>query len=324
MAKKHKFHFNPETLNYEPVRRTFKGSLKLATLHIISAVVLGLLFFYLLVSTVVSSPSEKQLATENANLKAQYQILDRQLDNIQEVLTELEQRDNNMYRVILQSEEILPEVRRATTVRNDYYEQLLNMTNSEIAVETTKKINEIRKQLYIQSKSYDDLVTLFKDRERMLECIPAIQPVLNKDLTRVASGYGWRIHPIYNIRKFHEGMDFTAPAGTDVYATGAGVVAQAGWRQGFGNCIEINHGYNYRTVYGHLSAIKVKVGQKVNRGDIIGLVGNTGLSRGAHLHYEVHLHGKHVNPMNYYFVDLSPEEYDRMVQISVNAGQLMD
>jgi Membrane proteins related to metalloendopeptidases len=323
MAKKHKFHFNPETLNYEPVKRTVKSSLKQATLHLISAVALGFLFFFLFVFT-VNSPSEKQLYAENANLKTQYQILDRQLDNIREVLAELEQRDNNMYRVILQAEEILPEVRRATTVRNDYYELLLNMTNSEIVVETTKKTNEIRKQLYIQSKSYDDLVTLFKDREKMLECIPAIQPILNKDLKRTASGYGWRVHPIHKVRKFHEGMDFTAPTGTDVYATGAGTVVETGWKQGFGNCIKINHGYNYHTVYGHLSAFKVKIGQKVSRGDIIGLVGNTGGSTGSHLHYEVHLNGKHVNPMNYYFVDLSPEEYDRMIQISNNAGLLMD
>ena len=323
MAKKTKFLFNSETLNYEPVKRTIIGSLKQVAVHLFSAVSLGVLFFFLFVFT-VDSPREKQLSAENTNMKAQYQILDYQLDNIQKMLAELEQRDNNLYRVVMQAEPISPEVRRATTIRNDYYEQLLNMTNSEIVLATSKKINEIRKQLYIQTKSYDNLAILFKDQEKMLECIPAIQPILNKDLRRVSSGYGNRPHPIYHVTKFHPGMDFTAPTGTEIYATGNGTVVNTGWRQGYGNCVEINHGYGYRTVYGHMSLIKVRVGQKVNRGDVIGLVGNTGLSIGPHLHYEVHLNGKPVNPLNYYFIDLSPEEYDRMIQISANAGHVMD
>ena len=222
------------------------------------------------------------------------------------------------------AEPIPLEVRKATAANSAYYEQLLDMTNSEIVVETTKKMNELRKQLYIQSKSYDDLVQLAKNKEMMLECIPAIQPVLNKDLTRMASGYGWRIDPVYHTRRFHEGMDFTAPTGTDIYATGNGTVVSAGWKQGYGNCVEINHGFGYLTLYGHMSAIKSRVGQKVKRGDVIGLVGSTGKSTGPHLHYEVHLRGQVMNPQNYYFMDLSPAEYDRMVQMSNNSGQMFD
>lgn len=158
----------------------------------------------------------------------------------------------------------------------------------------------------------------------MLANLPAIQPVLNKNLTRMASGYGWRIDPIYHSRRFHAGMDFTAPIGTNIFATGNGVVASAGWKQGYGNCVQISHGYGYVTLYGHMSAIKVRAGQSVKRGDVIGLVGSTGKSTGPHLHYEVHYKGEIMNPQNYYFLDLSPADYDRMVQMSNNAGQMFD
>jgi murein DD-endopeptidase MepM/ murein hydrolase activator NlpD len=198
------------------------------------------------------------------------------------------------------------------------------MTNSEIVVGTSKKLNELKKQLYIQSKSYDDLILLAKNKEAMLECIPAIQPILNKDLTRTASGFGWRIDPVYHTRRFHEGMDFTAPIGTDIYATGNGTIQLAGWKQGYGNTVEINHGFGYKTLYGHMHQIKVRIGQKVKRGEVIGTVGSTGKSTGPHLHYEVHFKGQVMNPQNYYFLDLSPEEYDRMVQMSNNAGQMFD
>ena len=156
-----------------------------------------------------------------------------------------------------------------------------------------------------------------------MENIPAIQPVLNRDLTRMASGYGWRVDPVYGTRRFHEGMDFTAPTGTDVYATGNGRIIEAGWRQGYGNCILVDHGFGYRTLYAHLHKILKKSGN-VKRGDIIGLVGSTGKSTGPHLHYEVHYHGRPVDPRNFYFQDLSPEEYDRMVQMANNAGNMLD
>jgi murein DD-endopeptidase MepM/ murein hydrolase activator NlpD len=198
------------------------------------------------------------------------------------------------------------------------------MTNSEIVVTTTKKLDELRKQLYIQSKSYDEIVLLAKNKETMLANLPAIQPVLNKNLKQMASGYGWRIDPIYRTRRFHAGMDFAASIGTSIYATGNGTIISAGWEQGYGNCVQINHGYGYLTLYGHMSAFKVRAGQTVKRGDVIGLVGSTGKSTGPHLHYEVHYKGEVMNPQNYYFLDLSPAEYDKMVQMSNNAGQMFD
>lgn len=322
MAKK-KFHFNPETLSYEQIEHTITHWLKQLFFHTLSGVSFGAIFFFIFVYT-VRSPEEKQLSEEKRNIQAQYKVLDRQFDEIQAVLTDMQERDDNLYRVVFQADPIPLAVRKGTSANTEYYQQLLDMTNSEIVVSTTRKMNEIKKKLYIQSKSYDELVKLAKNKEKMLLHIPAIQPVLNKDLTRMASGYGWRMDPVYHTRRFHEGMDFTAPVGADIFATGNGTVVAAGWQQGYGNCVQINHGYGYLTLYGHMSAIKVRVGQQVKRGDVIGLVGNTGKSTGPHLHYEVHLKGKPMNPQNYYFLDLSPAEYDRMVQMSNNAGQMFD
>jgi len=322
MAKK-KFHFNPETLSYEQIEHTIAHFLKQVMIHALSGVSLGVVFFFVFVST-IQSPEEKQLIEEKRNMQAQYKVLQRQFEDMQTVLTDMQQRDDNMYRVVFQADPIPLSVRKGTSANTQYYEQLLDMTNSEVVVSTTKKLNELKKELYIQSKSFDDLVVLAKNKDAMLLCLPAIQPVMNKNLKYMASGYGWRIDPVYHTRRFHAGMDFTAPTGTNIYATANGSVMSAGWKQGYGNCVEINHGYGYVTLYGHMSAIKVHAGQPVKRGDVIGLVGSTGKSTGPHLHYEVHLRGEIMNPANYYYLDLSPADYDRMIQMSSNSGQMFD
>jgi murein DD-endopeptidase MepM/ murein hydrolase activator NlpD len=322
MAKK-KYHFNPETLSYEETDHTLLFKLRRLFIHLFSGVSLGALFFFIFV-TFVDSPEEKQLEQEKSRIQAQYRLLESSMDELQAVLNDLQERDDNLYRVIFQADPIPYSVRKATAANSEYYKQLLRMTNSQIAVATTQKFNLLKKQLYIQSKSYDELVILARNQEQFLQHIPAIQPVLNKDLTRTASGFGWRIDPIYRTRRFHEGMDFTAPIGTDIFATGNGTVVFTGWKQGYGNTVEINHGFGYMTLYAHMHKIAVRPGQKVNRGDVIGEVGNTGKSTGPHLHYEVHFRGQPMNPQNYYFLDLSPEEYDRMVQVSNNAGQMFD
>ena len=200
----------------------------------------------------------------------------------------------------------------------------MKKTNSKIVADITNKVDVLRKQIYVQSKSFDELMAAAKENETRLEYIPAIQPVLNQDLKRMASGYGWRMDPVYHVRKFHQGMDFSAPTGTDVYATGNARVTFSGWKSGYGNTIVLDHGFDYETLYAHLSKRNVYKGQKVKRGDVIALVGNTGKSTGAHLHYEVRYKGRPTNPQNYYFRDLSPEDYDRMVQMSNNAGQPLD
>ena len=314
MAKK-KFHFNPETLSYEQIDHTIVYKFKRFLIHALSGVFSGIIFFFIFVST-IQSPGEKKLGQDKSHMEAQYQVMERQLEEVQFVMSDLQQRDDNLYRVVFQADPIPLAVRRGSSANTEYYAQLLDMTNSEIVVSTSKKMNELKKELYIQSKSYDELILLAKNKEKMLACLPAIQPVLNKNLQRMASGYGWRIDPIYHTRRFHAGMDF--------YATANGTISAAGWEQGYGNCVQINHGYGYLTLYGHMSAIKVRVGQSVKRGEVIGLVGSTGKSTGPHLHYEVHYKGEIMNPQNYYFLDLSPSDYDKMVQMSNNAGQMLD
>lgn len=323
MGKRAKYHFNEELLRFERIQKTAVDWLKSFLFHAFTGISMGLIFF-LLYLAFFDTPLTKRLRDENEQLKVQYKALQKQAEFVQEVLNDLQERDNNLYRAILEAEPIPGNVRQGDFMETNRYASFARMNNSELMVTTTQQVDMLRKMVYVQSKSYDELMELVKNMEARLLCIPAIMPVLNKDLRRTASGYGWRMDPIYRVSAFHEGMDFTAPQGTDVYATGEGTVESAGWKQGYGNCIIINHGYNYKTLYGHLHKIEVKKGQRVVRGDVIGKVGNTGKSTGPHLHYEVQFRGKHQNPANYYYLDLSPEEYDRMIQISSNFGQTMD
>lgn len=323
MGKKKKFHFNPETLNYEQIEHTLTYKLKRFFMHVMTGMFAGIIFFFAFIY-IVESPREKQLIRENKKMKSQYQLLDRQLKEYQAILSDIQQRDDNLYRAIFQADPIPLSVRKSITPNTKYYDDLLKETNSKIIVSTTKKLDEIKKQLYVQSKSLDEVVELARENENRLTHIPAIQPVLNKDLTRMASGFGWRIDPVYGVRRHHNGMDFSAPTGTEIFATGDGTVERAGWGQGFGNMIKIDHGYGYETLYAHLSQFNVRVGQKVKRGDVIGFVGNTGKSVGPHLHYEVHYKGAVQDPRNFYSLDLSSEEYDLMIQMSNNAGQVLD
>jgi len=246
------------------------------------------------------------------------------VDQMRVVLNDLSQRDDNLYRVLFGAEPIPLAVRQGAARKITYYEELARMTNSQLTADLALKVDLLEKGLYVQAKSYDDLIEMAKTQEVKMENIPAIQPVMNKDLTRVASGYGVRIDPVYHVRRMHTGMDFTAPVGTDVYATGNGTVSFSGWKQGYGNTIVVDHGFGYSTLYAHLYKQLVRVGQKVKRGDVIALVGNTGKSTGPHLHYEVRLQNHPIDPRNYYFYDLSPEDYDKMIQLSNNFGEMLD
>lgn len=261
---------------------------------------------------------------QKQNLEAELQMLNQQVDQMQLVLTDLSQRDDNLYRVLFGAEPIPLAVRQGATRKIDYYKELSLMTNSQLLGDLALKVDLLEKGLYVQAKSYDDIVEMAKTREIRMENIPAIQPILNKDLTHIASGFGVRVDPVYHIPRMHTGMDFTAKTGTDVYATGNGTVSFSGWKQGYGNTVCIDHGFGYSTLYAHLFQQLVSVGQKVKRGDIIGLVGNTGKSTGPHVHYEVRLNNQPIDPRNFFFYDLSPEDYDRMIQLSNNFGDLLD
>ena len=323
MATKKKYKINPETLAMEQVESGLGYWLRQTGIYILSGIVLGVVFLYLFL-VFFPSPREKQLLREKEAMQSQMETLNRQVDQMQIVMTDLQQRDDNLYRVLFGAEPIPLNIRQGTQRKISYYEDIAQMTNSQLSADLSLKVDVLEKELYVQAKSYDEVLELAKTQEIRMENIPAIQPVLNKDLKRVASGYGVRIDPVYHVRKFHQGMDFTAPTGTEVFATGNAKVSFVGWKQGYGNTVILDHGFGYQTLYAHLFKALVRKGQKVRRSDIIALVGNTGKSTGPHLHYEVRLHGKPVDPRNYYFYDLSPEEYDQMIQLSNNFGQMLD
>lgn len=315
--------YNPKTRTYDRIYPTRRQRV----LGIMRRLSYALGFLILLIGGVywfLGTPSENALRIENSELEAQYDVLSRQLDEALGVLEDLQQRDDNLYRVILQTDPISPYIRKSNQRNINRYEHLEEMANADMIIENTQKIDYLKRQLYIQSKSYDEIITLCKQNDERLQCIPAIQPVSNKDLKYTASGYGRRIDPIYKTVKFHHGMDFSANTGTPVYATGNGTVTSSGWESGYGITIEIEHGFGYQTRYAHLSKTQVRRGQKVKRGEIIGLVGSTGKSTGPHLHYEVVNKGRKVNPVNYYFMDLTEAEYDQMIQIAANHGKVYD
>ncbi len=318
------YRYNPQTLSYEQVFPSWKQRIWTVFRHLLIGIIIGIIGFAL-VWYVFDSPWEIELKQENRLLLTQYEILSRRIEENQKIMDELQQRDDKLYRAIFHTDPIPTSIRKSGYGSASRYEHLMSLSNSKLVISTTQKLDALTRQLYVQSNSFDEIVELFKTQEDRLRCIPAIQPVASKDLAHVASGYGMRIDPIYRTPRFHAGMDFTAKTGTDIYATGDGVIEEAGLNTGgYGNCIVVNHGYNFKTRYAHCHTMSVKVGQKVKRGEVIATVGNTGKSTGPHLHYEVLVKGQADNPAKYYFMDLTPEEYEQMLQVSENRGQMMD
>ncbi|MFT6167577.1 MAG: murein DD-endopeptidase MepM/ murein hydrolase activator NlpD [Vicingaceae bacterium] len=319
-----KYRFNTKTLSYEKIEADWKQrSLKIST-FLVASLFAGFIFFFI-GAKYFDSPKEKLLKQENSQLKAQYDILNKRMSQAEEVLADVQKRDDDIYRVILEAEPIPKEIRTAGFGGVNRYKKLQGLKNSELIVESSKKLDQITKQLYIQSKSYDDVIEMAMAKEKMIASIPAIQPVSNSDLRRMASGYGMRMHPIYKRMKMHTGMDFSAERGTEIYATGAGKVVHAETsRRGYGNNIVIDHGYGYKTLYAHMSSFNVREGHEITRGQTIGYVGNTGTSVAPHLHYEVWKDDRKVNPVNFYFNDLTPAEYERMIEFSSQQTQSFD
>jgi murein DD-endopeptidase MepM/ murein hydrolase activator NlpD len=321
---KSRYKFNPESLSFDKIRLGVGAMLLRGLAYFVGSLLVALVY-YLIFAIFVDSPKEKTLLREIDQLTLQYDLIHREMNNLEKVIGQLQETDDNLYRTVFEAEPIPATLREGGVGGINRYKELEGFDNSSIVIETTKELDRIRKKVYIQSKSFDDLITLAMRKEEMLRSIPAILPISDKDLTRTASGYGLRIHPIYKIIKFHAGMDFTAPSGTDVYVTGDGTVASViSAKRGLGNHIIINHGYGYASIYAHLSQFNVRAGQKVRRGDVIGFVGSTGTSVAPHLHYEIKLNGANVDPVNYYFNDLTPEEYERMIEIASKTGQSFD
>lgn len=319
-----KFRYNPKSLKYEKVEITFRERF----LKILSYVASGLVFATITITIAYSyfdSPKEKQLLREIEQLKLQYEIIDKKLNLANAVLADIQQRDDNIYRVIFEAEPISSSIRQAGTGGVNRYSKFDGLENSELISETHEKLSKLMRQLVVQSKSFDEVIKLAKNKESMLKSIPAIQPISNKDLTRIASGFSYRIHPIYKITHFHAGIDFSAPIGTEVYATGDGIVRVADAEmRGYGNHIVIDHGFGYQTLYAHLSRYAVRPGNKIKRGEVIGYVGNTGTSTAPHLHYEVIKGGEKINPINFFYNDLSPADFEKVLELSSRSNQSFD
>ena len=323
MSKKVYYKYNQESYTYERIYPTVKDRLFIFLRHLLSGIIIGgggiFCFIYFF-----GSPGEQASVKENQLLRTQFDVVSKRLDDALLVMKDLQQRDDYMYRAVFHSDPIPSSIRYSGVGGSGRYDYLLDISSPDLIIQTTKKVDLLSKQIYVQSNSFDQIVDLAKNQKERLAHIPSIQPISDKYLRQMASGYGTRIDPVYGTVKFHAGMDFSANIGTPVYATAAGTVIYADWHQGYGQCIIIDHGYDYETLFGHLSKYDVRVGQKVVRGEKIGEVGNTGKSTGPHVHYEVHVKGQPDNPAKYYFMDLTPAEYDLMLKEADNRGQVMD
>ncbi|MCA6423449.1 MAG: M23 family metallopeptidase [Flavobacterium sp.] len=326
MAKKVKYYFDTESLAYRKIKPSTKKKLGYISLFLLSSALFGFLCFVaLLNSSYLETPKDKLQAREIETMKLRYAILNKKIEQVEEVLADVEDRDNNIYRAYFNTAPIPAEQRKAGFGGVNRYKELEGFNNSDLVINTSKRVDVISKQLIIQSKSLDEIMALAKQKNKLLAAIPAIQPVKNEQMKRMASGFGYRSDPFTKARKMHQGMDFTAPTGTPIFATGDGIIKRADNSvSGFGNHIVIQHGYGYETVYAHLSKYKCRAGQRVKRGDVIGYVGSTGRSEAPHLHYEVHKDGKVVNPINFYYGNISAAEYIAISKVANQENQSLD
>ncbi|RYY88759.1 MAG: M23 family peptidase [Chitinophagaceae bacterium] len=322
--KKIKYYYNTHTLRYEklvtPLRVKLLRLFSFMTASLVTGALLAWAAFRF-----VGSPGEKLLQADNRNLRDRYVAVDRELDDLRKQMQELEKRDNNVYRSIFEATPI-PDSARALALEHQQEEaRVEKMDNNELVASIQSTMELLRKRMTVQAKSYNELQGLVKNKEKLLAATPAIQPVSNQDLSRIASGFGRRIDPIYKTPKMHAGLDFTAPQGTPIYATADGRVSVAGnENDGYGNHVEINHGYGYQTLYGHMVRVKVRRGQQVKRGEIIGYVGSTGKSTGPHCHYEVHKNGRKLDPVYFFYNDLTPQQFNEMLKRAQLNNQSFD
>jgi murein DD-endopeptidase MepM/ murein hydrolase activator NlpD len=326
MSKKVKYYYDTENLAYRKIKPKKAKSLGYAALFLIASALFGFLSFVVLLNTpYFETTKDRAQAREIENLKINYKILDKKIDELDGVLSNVEERDNNIYRVYFNNAPISQMSKKKGIITKERFKELLDANNEQLVSNTTNRVDLISKRLAIQSKSLDEILKLSKAKEKFLSSLPAIQPVKNEQLRRMASGFGYRSDPFTKTRKMHNGMDFTAPTGTPVFATGDGVIARAdNTASGFGNHIVIRHGYGYETLYAHLSRYNKRVGQRVNRGDIIGYVGSTGRSEAPHCHYEVHKNGNAINPINFYYGNISAVEYTAIAKLAAQENQSLD
>jgi murein DD-endopeptidase MepM/ murein hydrolase activator NlpD len=313
-----KYYYDTETCKYERIK-TSTGDIILNTLGILSltlAMAVGLLLLY---NNYFESPKELLLKNEVKEMEFYYQNMDQELSKLKKQLSAMEFRDDNIYRAVLGAEPIDKNIRQGGVGGSDRYEDIKNknISHEEVIIQLQSTLDNLKRKIYIESKSQDDVVALAENKEKLFAAIPAIQPVANKELIALASGYGMRIHPVYKVLKLHTGVDFAASIGTPIYATADGVVDKTEVSfSGYGKVLEIDHGFGYRTRFAHMHGFAVRQGQYVKRGDLIGYTGNTGLSTAPHLHYEVFVNGAHVNPIHYFFNDLNAAEYEKVIELA--------
>ncbi|MBQ9474073.1 MAG: M23 family metallopeptidase [Bacteroidales bacterium] len=325
MAKRHTYRFNPHTLSYEKVVVGIWERVKKISFTVLFGLVLGVLFM-IIGYQIVDSPKERSLKREIQQYKRQLSAMNQRITRAEKVLEDIENRDDNIYRTIFEVEPVSPSIRHSGIGGVERYSNLQGYNCSDEIINTTKRIDDLSKRLYIQSLSLDEVYNMAKTKTERMATMPAIMPIA-KNQCRLVSGFGVRYHPILKYRRQHTGVDLAARKGTPIYATGDGVVTSAGRNisglSGYGNVCIIKHGYGYQSLYAHLESVKVKPGQKIKRGQLIGTVGSTGLSQGAHLHYEVILNGKRVDPVYYFFNDLTPEEYEQVIEAASQEGQCL-
>jgi murein DD-endopeptidase MepM/ murein hydrolase activator NlpD len=319
-----KYYYDSETLSYRRIRRKKRTTIKYAFVFLLASALFGFLFV-VIGGQFLESPKERELARELENLDLQYSLLNKRMDDAITVLENIEERDNSIYRLYFEANPIPEEQRRAGFGGVNRYRKFEGFDNSELIKQSNKRLDIIEKALVVQSKSLDEIAILAEDKEKFLLSIPAIQPINNKDLARMASGFGYRTDPFTKVRKFHYGMDFSAQRGTPIYASGDGIVKRADNRAtGYGKHIRIDHGYGYVSLYAHMYKYNVSVNQRVKRGDIIGFVGSTGRSEAPHLHYEIFKDGERINPINFYYGNLTVEEFDDLLQKASLENQSLD
>jgi len=323
--KKIKYFYNTQTLKYEKLVVSLRVKILRVLGFISAAIVTGILFLSV-AYRFLDSPKEKLLRADIENMEEEYAALQGRMNELKGHMDELQHRDNEIYRVIFEAAPIPDSVRAGKPEKADEeMEQLQSKDNHEVIRATAKVLQQLINRVKVQEKSYVQIEDLIKNKQKMLASIPAIQPVSNKDLDRIASGFGYRIDPIYKTMKFHGGLDFAAPSGTPIYSTGDGVIEEASLSDvGYGNHVVVNHGYGYKSLYGHMVRMKVKRGQTVKRGDVVGWVGSTGKSTGPHCHYEVSKNGTRLDPVYFFYNDLTPEQFDRMLKIARSGNQSFD
>jgi murein DD-endopeptidase MepM/ murein hydrolase activator NlpD len=321
-----KYYYDPDTLSYRKIEPKKSRKYRNISLFLLGSFLFGLLGLTILLNTsFINTPKELSLQRDVRNYELQFELLNKKMEQVEQVLANIEDRDNNIYRLYFEANPIPNEQRKAGFGGVNRYKSLEGFNNSEMIIATTKRMDIIQKEMVVQSKSLDEITKLAAEKEKLLAAIPAIQPISNEELTRMASGYGWRSDPFTKARKMHWGMDFTSPKGTPIYATGDGVITRADSNSsGYGNHIRIDHGFGYVSLYAHLSKYNVTAGRHVKRGDLIGFVGSTGRSEAPHLHYEIFKDGERINPINFYYGSLTAEEFDNMLKTASQENQSLD